>query len=144
MCSSDLAQLKQMWCAAEADGVILTVTSAYRSYATQKQLFNDYAASHGEAEADTFSARPGQSEHQLGTTLDFNSKGGTDGWDWLAENAHNYGFAMSYPEDAREITGFIYEPWHYRYIGVAAAGEWKKSGLVLCQYLELQPQFWKQ
>ena len=86
--------------------------------------------------ASTFSARPGQSEHQLGTTLDFDSRGGKAGWDWLEENAHHYGFALSYP-DAQAITGYIEEPWHYRYIGVAAAREWKESGLVLCEYLKL-------
>jgi D-alanyl-D-alanine carboxypeptidase len=131
-----LEQLTKMWEAAEADGVLLTVTSAYRDYATQERLFNEYAAAYGEEEASTFSARPGQSEHQLGTTLDFDPRGGKAGWDWLEENAHHYGFALSYP-DAQAITGYIEEPWHYRYIGVAAAREWKESGLVLCEYLKL-------
>lgn len=134
-----LEQLKKMWQAAkDADGVLLTVTSAYRSYDTQVSTFNYWAAKDGEAKANTYSARAGQSEHQLGTTLDFNidETGGAEVHAWLAKNAHNYGFAMSYPKGAQEITGYKYEPWHYRYIGVEAAQEWKESGLALCVYLE--------
>lgn len=141
-----LEQLKKMWQAAkDVDGVLLTVTSAYRSYDTQVSTFNYWVARDGEAKANTYSARAGQSEHQLGTTLDFNidTTAGAEQHAWLAKNAHNYGFAMCYPEGAQEITGYKYEPWHYRYIGVEAAKEWKESGLVLCQYLELQPQSWE-
>lgn len=133
-----LEHLKQMYAAAVEDGVQLTVTSAYRSYDTQKNLFSSYAAKNGEAKASTYSARAGQSEHQLGTTLDFNTNrtAGARQHAWLALNAHNFGFAMSFPEGAEEITGYIEEPWHYRYIGTEAAGEWKESGLPLCVYLE--------
>ncbi len=143
-----LKKLWQAWQAAKEDEVILSIRSAYRSYSTQKGLFQDYASRHGEEEANRFSARPGQSEHQLGTTVDF---GGTaydwspefantdQGW-WLAENAYKYGFAMSYPEGKEHITGYIFEPWHYRYIGVDAAREWKESGKTLREYLETKPQ----
>ena len=134
-----LEHLRQMWAAAGGEGVQLTVTSAYRSYDTQHWLFYDvYAAKDGEEKANIYSARPGQSEHQLGTTLDFNidTSAGAAQHNWLARNAQNYGFAMSYPEGAQEITGYKYEPWHYRYIGVEAAKEWKASGLPLCVFLE--------
>lgn len=129
---------------ARGAGMELFINSAYRSYKTQDQLFRDYASRHGEEKANTFSARPGQSEHQLGTAVDFNSPASYMGQDfgntpegrWLAENAHRYGFALSYPEGATEITGYIYEPWHFRYIGVEAAAAWKESGMVLCEFLE--------
>ena len=133
-----LDHLVEMYSAAAAEGVQLTVTSAYRSYDTQVDTFNYWAARDGEAKANTYSARAGQSEHQLGTTLDFNidTSAGAAQHAWLAQQAHNYGFAMSYPEGAQAITGYKYEPWHYRYIGVEAAKEWKASGLPLCVFLE--------
>ncbi len=146
--SEALEHLEKLWKAANEDGVTLSIRSAYRSYETQKQLFKDYASRHGEEEANRFSARPGQSEHQLGTAVDF---GGTDAdftarfgqtkqGRWLAKNAHKYGFALSYPRDKESITGYIYEPWHFRYIGVDHARQWKQSGLTLKEYLEKQPQ----
>lgn len=139
-------QLVLMWQAARADGVNLLVASAYRCYDTQTWLFNDYAARHGEENANKFSARPGQSEHQLGTAVDFGGTrydwksefGETDQGLWLAENAWRFGFAMSYPENSTHITGYIYEPWHFRYIGVEAAAGWKASGLVLSEFLRGQ------
>jgi len=143
-----LEHLKKMAEAAAEDGVTLKVASAYRSYDTQKYIFEDYASRHGKDEANRFSARPGQSEHQLGTTADFGGTAvdfsaefaSTDQGHWLAENAHYYGFALSYPEGKEDITGYIYEPWHYRYIGVDEAIKWKESGLTLKEYLEQQPQ----
>jgi D-alanyl-D-alanine carboxypeptidase len=133
-----LGQLKKMFAAAAEDGVQLTVTSAYRSYDTQESTFNYWVSLDGEEEAQRYSARPGQSEHQLGTTLDFNIDvtAGAEQHAWLADNAHLYGFAMSYPEGAEEVTGYRYEPWHYRYIGVEAAKGWKALGLPLCLYLQ--------
>ena len=140
--------LKALWHNAKREGVILRVRSAYRSYQTQEQLFNDYAGRHGEEEANRFSARPGQSEHQLGTTVDF---GGTEvdltanfadtaQGEWLSENAHYFGFALSYPEGKEHITGYFFEPWHYRFIGVDEAVEWKESGLILSEYLKGKDQ----
>jgi len=135
--------LMQLWEAARQDGIDLKVISAYRSYEVQKQLFEEYALSHGEEAANRFSARPGQSEHQLGTAVDFGgtpvdkdqSYADTPQGRWLAEHAYKFGFAMSYPPGSEEITGYIYEPWHFRYIGVEAAREWKESGEVLCEFL---------
>lgn len=143
-----LNQLEKLWRAAEADGVILHILSAYRSYDYQKGLFNSYAERHGREAANRFSALAGQSEHQLGTTVDF---GGTNSdlkasfadtkhGLWLAENAYRFGFALSYPAGSENITGYIYEPWHYRYIGVDAAHEWRESGMVLQEFLETKPQ----
>ncbi len=146
--SEALEQLEKLWQAAEEDGVTLSIRSAYRSYETQKWTFQDYASRHGEEEANRFSARPGQSEHQLGTTVDFGGTAydwtaefaNTEQGRWLAENAYKFGFAMSYPEGKEHITGYVFEPWHYRYIGVDAAREWKESGLTLREYLETKPQ----
>ena len=143
-----LENLRLLFYYAYKDGIILSIRSAYRSYSTQQSLFQDYASRYGEEEANRFSARPGQSEHQLGTTVDF---GGTDvdftaefalteeGL-WLAENAHRFGFVMSYPEGREDTTGYIFEPWHFRYIGIRSALELKRSGLTLKEYLEVKHQ----
>lgn len=147
-----LDKLEQLWAAAEADGVnLLGIRSAYRSYSTQDSLFRDYVSRHGEEQANRFSARPGQSEHQLGTTVDFGGTAvdfqaayaDTEQGRWLADNAHLYGFVMSYPAGKEHITGYIFEPWHYRYIGVEAAMGWKKSGKTLKEFLEEKPQMFE-
>ncbi len=146
-----LQNLEQLWSAAAYDGVELHIRSAYRSYTTQAGLFADYASRHGEEEANRFSARPGQSEHQLGTTVDF---GGTSvdfsaafaetpQGKWLADNAWYFGFAMSYPAGKEQITGYIFEPWHFRFIGIEEAAEWKASGKPLIKYLETKPQYYE-
>ncbi len=144
-----LRKLEQLWQAASDEGVTLTIISAYRSYDYQKTLFQNYANSYGEEAANRFSARPGQSEHQLGTTVDFGGTtvdlkaayADTEQGRWLAENAYKFGFAMSYPEGKEEITGYIFEPWHHRYIGLEAAAEWYLSGLSLKEFLEQKPQY---
>ncbi len=144
-----LRQLEQLWQAASDEGVTLTIISAYRSYDYQKTLFQNYANSYGEEAANRFSARPGQSEHQLGTTVDFGGTAvdlkaayaDTDQGRWLAENAYKFGFAMSYPKGKEEITGYIFEPWHYRYIGLEAAAECYLAGLSLKEFLEQKPQY---
>ena len=143
-----LENLELLFAAAATDGVDLSIRSAYRSYQTQEGLFKDYASRHGEKEANRFSARPGQSEHQLGTTVDFGGTAhdfsaafaGTPQGIWLAENAFRFGFALSYPQGQEEVTGYIFEPWHFRYIGLEAALEWKNSGKTLVEYLEAKPQ----
>ena len=143
-----LDHLEKLWAAAKKDGIELSVRSAYRSYETQEQIFNDYVSQYGAEEANRFSARPGQSEHQLGTTVDFGGTevdfkaqfGQTPQGRWLAQNAHYYGFAKSYPQGKEYITGYIYEPWHFRYIGIDHARQWKRSGLTLKEYLEKQSQ----
>lgn len=116
--------LKQMGKSARAEGVTLVVSSAYRSYNYQKNLFARYAKQSGEAEADRFSARAGTSQHQLGTAFDFGSItdafAKTKAGKWLDKNALRFGFSLSFPEGYEEVTGFKWECWHYRYIGVSA------------------------
>lgn len=146
-----LEQLELLWNAAAYDGIMLQIRSAYRSYGTQEVLFQDYANRYGEDEANRFSARAGQSEHQLGTTVDFGGTAvdlkaafaNTTQGLWLKENAHYFGFAMSYPEGKEHITGYIFEPWHYRYIGIDAAAEWKATGITLKEFLESKPQYYE-
>jgi zinc D-Ala-D-Ala carboxypeptidase len=139
----DLAAMRAAW---DAAGLTLVVESAYRSYATQAATFNSWAARLGHAGATVRSARPGHSEHQLGTAIDVTSPGwgGRFGdWAvetregaWMAEHAWEYGFVMSYPFGSQTQTCFSYEPWHYRWIGREAAAEHRASGLHLRQFLE--------
>ena len=111
--------------AARADGITLIFSSAYRSYAHQAGLFSRYASLHGEVQANRFSARPGHSQHQLGTAIDFGSIdytfAGTAAGKWMASNAWRFGFSLSYPPDLEELTGYIWESWHFRYITIAGA-----------------------
>ena len=130
---------------AAAAGHDVRARSAYRSYATQESTFNYWVGALGYDEAVRISAMAGHSEHQLGTTADLTSPavgwgleesfGPTPEGQWLAANAHNYGFALSYPAGAEAVTGYSYEPWHFRYIGTAEAQAWNASGLTLNQYL---------
>ncbi|TVQ37170.1 MAG: D-alanyl-D-alanine carboxypeptidase family protein [Spirochaetaceae bacterium] len=113
--------LLAMAAAAREDGVELLVQSAYRSWSYQQTLYQNYVARHGEEAAARFSARPGHSQHQLGTAVDFAPIGhqftGTADDRWLRENAWRFGFSLSYPDGYEEVTGYIFEPWHYRYVG---------------------------
>lgn len=142
--------LNQMCDAAYEDGVWLWIVSAWRSNARQANNFKNetnevLAANPGmskeEAEkiAATEVARPGTSEHQLGLAVDINSVEEsfkeTKQYAWLQEHAHEYGFIMRYTEEKQSITGVIYEPWHYRYVGVESAKAIKESGLCLEEYL---------
>ena len=118
-----LPDLLRMHQAALAAGVAgsLQITSAYRSFAYQKQLFFRYAERDGEEVANRYAARSGQSQHQLGLTLDFFPVGvafaKTAAGKWLLANALDYGFSLSYPDGQEAFTGYSYEPWHYRYVG---------------------------
>jgi D-alanyl-D-alanine carboxypeptidase len=126
-------------------GSDIYVRSAYRSYAEQAATFAYWVSVLGEEEARRVSAEAGHSEHQLGTAVDLTdatvgfdlveSFGATASGQWLMANAHLYGFALSYPAGAEPITGYAYEPWHWRYIGVERAAAWKASGLTLVEYL---------
>ena len=123
--------IAEMARAAEADGVYLKISSAYRGEDYQRTLYNGYSANYGTETADTISSRPGYSDHQTGLAADFVEGDGslnginfnasfetTDSGNWLRDHAHEYGFIMRYPKDKQEITGYAYEPWHFRYIGV--------------------------
>jgi zinc D-Ala-D-Ala carboxypeptidase len=111
--------------AAKTAGVTLVFSSAYRSYSYQDSLFARYAGQYGEAQADRFSARPGHSQHQLGTAIDFgsidDSFAETAAGKWMADNAWRFGFSLSYPQGMEERTGYIQESWHFRYITVPGA-----------------------
>ena len=141
-----LGALDELMEAAVEDGVDLRVRSAYRSYSEQEWTYAYWAGLLGEAQASRESARAGHSEHQLGTTIDFASAengyeliesfGQTSEGIWLAQHAVEYGFALSYPPDGEQVTGYISEPWHYRYIGREAAGAWAESGDPLVVFLE--------
>ncbi len=124
--------------AAEA-GFDIQLISGYRSYETQKGLYNNYVATYGQAEADTFSAKPGTSEHQTGLAMDVgwidDSYGDTPSGKWLAANCYKYGFIIRYPKGKEGITGYKYEPWHIRYLGVDIATDVYNSGLCLEEYL---------
>lgn len=117
--------LYRMAHAARAQGITITVSSAYRSYAYQENLFARYVKEMGEAAASRVSAKPGHSQHQLGTAFDFGSVTNefavTRAGKWLTQHAREYGFSLSYPEGLEELTGYSWESWHYRYIGVSAA-----------------------
>ena len=99
----------------------LSIRSGFRSYSTQKTLYNNYVARDGKAAADRYSARPGHSEHQTGLAADFNvisdTYGNTDSGKWLANNCWQYGFILRYPKGKESQTGYMYESWHFRYIG---------------------------
>ena len=124
----------------------LRVVSAYRSYDLQAYLFRREVRNKGMEEALVSVARPGHSEHQLGTTIDFGS-GGTSlkGWhysdwartpsgSWLKKNGWKYGFVMTYPKGRKSVTCYKYEPWHWRYVGRDMAAKVRASGLTLREY----------
>lgn len=136
-----MPDLEKLVAAARAAGVTIRVGSGYRSYATQASLFASYARRHGEAEASRFSSRPGHSEHQSGLAVDLAGADQTCWVDecfertaagkWLAAHAHEYGFTLRYPKGKESITGYQYEPWHFRYVGRELAGALRQSGLTL-------------
>jgi D-alanyl-D-alanine carboxypeptidase len=138
--------LHAMAAAARDAGNPIAVTSAFRSHEQQRRLFQGYVERHGVEQARRESARPGHSEHQLGTALDFKSEGGPDPWNlpdwaateagsWMELNAWRYGFVMSYPEGASDVTGYMYEPWHYRYVGRTAAAQINRLGVTPREWL---------
>ncbi len=127
--------LENLFDAAEEEGLYLYATSGYRSYSTQKSIYNPYSG---------YSAPPGASEHQLGLAMDITlaeygsrlyvkfgqSKEGI----WVKENAHKYGFIVRYLEGKEDITGYKYEPWHIRYLGIELATELFEKGITLEEY----------
>ena len=117
---------------AKSLGLNLWIASGYRSYATQKRLYNNYVSSDGKEAADTYSARPGYSEHQTGLAFDLNSVeesfANTDEGKWVKDNCYRYGLIIRYPKGKESVTGYIYEPWHLRYVGVELATKLYNNG----------------
>lgn len=131
---------------AETAGAPIIATSGYRSYSYQKTVYDGYVAQYGIEETDTFSARPGFSEHQTGLVVDIQGGGcsldncfaDTAQGKWIAANAHNYGFVLRYPSDKTDITGYTYEAWHWRYVGVELATDMHKQGIeTLEEYFDI-------
>ena len=139
-----IKDLKALAAAARKAGKPLAVRSAWRSYDYQRALFNSYVRTYGRAQALKFSARPGHSEHQMGTTVDFTvgpgvplstKFGDSPSGKWLARNGWKYGFIMSYPKGKRSASCYGYEPWHWRYFGRDLARKIHLSGQVPRRYL---------
>lgn len=138
--------LEELVAKALEDNIIFKGVSGYRSYQTQAAIFANNVRKNGEEEANKFSARPGESEHQTGLAMDISAPsvnytlstklGETPEGKWLAENAPRFGFIIRYPQDKTHITGYIYEPWHIRYVGQAVAMEISEKGLTLEEYLD--------
>ena len=137
-------EFKKMYNAAKNDNVSIFIASPYRSYSDQNALYTYYVNTDGKQNADTYSARPGFSEHHTGLAMDLIPEYGldldtfenSDGFKWMQENAYKYGFILRYPKDKEYITGYIYEPWHYRYVGISAATTIKNEGLTFEEYYE--------
>lgn len=133
------AALDTMIAAAAQENISLWSRSGFRSYDTQKILYNSYARRDGAAAADRYSARPGYSEHQTGLAFDLNSLSQsfaeTVEGKWLAAHCTEYGFIIRYPKDKEDVTGYLYEPWHVRYLGIDTAKAVADSGLTLEEYL---------
>lgn len=130
---------------AAKEGLNLYIRSGYRSYSYQKDLYNNYVARDGKAAADRYSARPGHSEHQTGLAFDINSLSqsfeNTPEGKWLAKNCWKYGFIIRYPKGKESITGYMYEPWHIRYLGKDTAKAVYDSGLTLEEYLGIDSKY---
>ena len=126
---------------AKKEGYRIVATSTYRDYDYQNNLYNYYIKEKGKKYADMCSARAGHSEHQTGLAVDV--AGSNDSYDdfeasiefnWMKKNAHKYGFILRYPKGKEKITGFKYEPWHYRYIGIDIATEIYEKDITLEEY----------
>ncbi|MDE5570117.1 MAG: D-alanyl-D-alanine carboxypeptidase family protein [Ruminococcus sp.] len=116
---------QELSAAALSDGLDIYISSGFRSYEYQNEIYNNYVEAYGQETADTFSARPGHSEHQTGMAIDVNtiddSFAGTPEAVWLEEHCIEYGFIIRYPKGKYSITGYQYEPWHIRYVGKEVA-----------------------
>lgn len=127
---------------AKKDGLNIRLISSYRSYSYQETLYNSYIEKDGRDKADTYSARPGFSEHQTGLVIDVDNEilpyerfEETKESEWMRNNAHKFGFILRYPKDKEEITGYSYESWHYRYVGREIASYLKENNLTLDEYI---------
>jgi zinc D-Ala-D-Ala carboxypeptidase len=147
--STTAAAAEKLFAGAASAGVTMTLASGYRSFQTQTATYNGYMNSVGQASADTASARPGFSEHQTGWAFDIGDGGGACSFQpcfaeqpaavWAKDNAYRYGFVVRYPWMHQEVTGYYFESWHLRFIGVAAATDMAKRGIAtLEEYFGLE------
>lgn len=149
---ADLAApaLNNLVSAASQQGISFDMQSGYRSYDFQQQLYKNYSSSETPNNIDSFSAKPGYSEHQTGLAVDLGGVSNpacnvkpcfatTPESKWLGDNAYKYGFIIRYPESKQNITGYEYEPWHLRYVGIYLATNMKSKGIAtLEEYFKLQ------
>lgn len=144
----EAAQAIERLIKAAADSQVpLRVVSGYRSYESQKSVYESYVQKDGQTAADTYSARPGHSEHQTGLAADLGNGSGqcdleecfatTAGGKWLEANAHTYGFIIRYAKSKTDVTGYQYEPWHIRYVGVDLANELRAKNQTMEEFFGL-------
>ena len=137
--------LERMFSSMNRDGLEPALVSAFRSWERQREIYNASVRARGVTATDRIIARPGHSEHQTGLAVDISSRGhgfqlnnafaNTREGRWLRSNAHRYGFILRYPRGKEHITGYVFEPWHFRYVGVSRATSVRNSGLTFDQYM---------
>ena len=130
-----------MWAAAKEENLTLIINSSFRSFEDQDEIYNEYKSTRGEEAADKIAARPGFSEHQTGMAIDIQTYGSRaatfeefEEFKWLKDNAYKYGFILRYPKDKEYITGYDYESWHYRYVGVKVASYIHENNITFDEY----------
>ena len=121
----------------------IVISSGYRTFAQQEEIWQNIYSIHGRKRADSLAARPGHSEHHSGYTIDVadfydmnDDFGATESYGWMLENAHRFGFILRYPKDKENITGYTYEPWHFRYVGTEVASYIYKNKITFDEYWE--------
>ncbi|HCV54727.1 MAG TPA: D-alanyl-D-alanine carboxypeptidase [Erysipelotrichaceae bacterium] len=144
------ASLEQMFAAAQADDVYLKLVDGYRSYKEQRSLYHTYLNANGSGYVNKIDDIPGASEHQLGLASDIGNYNGAcelqtcfkdySSYRWLSEHAADYGWIERFPQGRQSVTGVVYSPWHYRYVGVEEAKKIKASGLTMEEYYQLVPE----
>ena len=134
---------------AQKENLKIIAMSTYRSYNYQIKVYNQYVKADGKEKADTYSGRPGYSEHQTGLAVDvYNGKENytnfekTDEFDWMKEHAHEYGFILRFPKGKEEETGYTYESWHYRYVGPTVAKYIKQHNISFEEYYATKIKDW--
>lgn len=132
---------KDLVIAAKAEGLTIVANSTFRDYAYQEKLYNDYKNRYGTSYAENYAAHAGYSEHQTGLAIDVSTLSSTldnfestEEFEWISKHCYEYGFILRYPKDKEDITGYNYEPWHYRYVGVDVAKEIQALGITFDEY----------
>lgn len=145
--SETRSNMNRMFADASSIGLNIYLSSGFRSYNTQKIIYNNYVSRDGKEMADTYSARPGHSEHQTGLAFDVNQINdtfiGTPEANWLSDNAWKYGFILRYPKGKTNETGYKYESWHFRYVGLELAKKLYNDGdwITLENYFGITSQY---